>query len=515
MTGLEDIIPAITGYGGWWRLLIGAGVAVAVFVLGRLVLTVVFRLLRVRKVAITTTLFLVVAAVRVFLAVMEVDPAHKGVSLVNGLVFVFGVYLFLRILEDVFIGRRIRTDEKFEFPIIIRDVIRLVLLVLIVLFALKAFLGFEPTALIATSTVVAAVIGFAMQEVLSNLIAGVALQIGKPFDVGHWVELAGQEGVVVEVSWRSTTIRTFENNYVTLPNSNIAKSEIFNFSVPTKLVQRTLKIGVNYGTPPNKVKSVLLNAAREAEGVREKPAPTCRLIDYGDFAITYRLRFWIGDYKDYRVIEDNVMTNVWYNFKRAGIQIPFPIRTVEMTEVNREAEAEKEVAERRDRALTVFEGIDIFKPLSKKMLESLAGAAEIRVYGTGEIILRQGDAGDELFIVESGQVGMTVRKDSRVTFSKDRGAGYLFGEMSLLTGEPRTATVKALEDTETVVIGKDAFDEIIKADPTVVEKLSEVIERRRKQVAEGKPIDEEVLPEQLEEDDETVLDKIKGFFNLG
>jgi small-conductance mechanosensitive channel/CRP-like cAMP-binding protein len=514
MTGIEGIIDAVTGYDGWWRLLIGAGVALAIFVLGRLLLSLVFRLFRVQKVAITTTLFLAAAAVRIFLAVMEVDSSHTGVSLVNGLVFVFGVYLFLRVLEDVFIGRRIRTDEKFEFPIIIRDVIRLVLLVLIVLFALKAFLGFEPTALIATSTVVAAVIGFAMQEVLSNLIAGVALQIGKPFDVGHWVELAGQEGVVVEVSWRSTTIRTFENNYVTLPNSNIAKSEIFNFSVPTKLVQRTLSVGVNYRTPPNKVKSVLLHAAREAEGVREKPAPTCRLADYGDFAITYRLRFWIGDYKDYRVIEDNVMTNVWYNFKREGIQIPFPIRTVEMTEVDREAEAEKEAAERRARALAVFKGIDIFSPLSKKALESLAGAAEIRVYGTGEIILRQGDAGDELFIVESGQVGMTVRKDGRVTFSKDRGGGYLFGEMSLLTGEPRTATIKALEDTETVVIGKDAFDAIIKADPTVVEKLSEVIERRRKQLIEGKPADEDVPPEKAE-DEETVLDRIKGFFNLG
>jgi small-conductance mechanosensitive channel len=515
MTGLEGIIDAVTGYDGWWRLLIGAGVALAVFVLGRLLLLLVFRLFRVQKIAITTTLFLAAAAVRIFLAVMEVDPGHTGVSVVNGLVFVFGVFLLLRVLEDVFIGRRVRTDEKFEFPVIIRDVVRLVLLVLIVLFALKAFLGFEPTALIATSTVVAAVIGFAMQEVLSNLIAGVALQIGKPFDVGHWVELAGQEGVVVEVNWRSTTIRTFENNYVTLPNSNIAKSEIFNFSAPTKLVQRSMIVGVDYRTPPNKVKSVLLNAACEAEGVREKPPPTCRLQDYGDFAITYRLRFWIGDYKDYRVIEDDVKTNVWYNFKRAGIHIPFPIRTVEMTAVDREAEAAKETAERRARVLAVFKDVDILSPLSKKELNSLADAATIRVYGSGETILRQGDTGEELFIIETGEVRTTVLKNGRIIFSKDRGPGYLFGEMALLTGEPRTATIKAVVDTETVVIGKKPFEEIIKADPSVCEKLSDVIERRRKMVAEGGEVEDGVPAPEASNEEGNVLDKIKHFFNLG
>ena len=515
MAGIENIIGAITGYAGWLRPLIAVGGAAAVFVVGRLLFALLYRLLRVRKVTITTTLFLFFAAVRVFIALMKADPTHLGVNIINGLVFIFGVFLLVRVLEDVFIGRRVRTDDKFEFPVIIRDVVRLVLLVLVVLFALKAFLGFEPTALIATSTVAAAVIGFAMQEVLGNIIAGVALQIGKPFDVGHWVELAGQKGVVVEVNWRSTTIKTFENNYITIPNSTIAKSEIFNFSVPTKLIQRTLKIGVNYHTPPNKVKEVLLRAAREGEGVRAKPGPSCRLIDYGDFAITYRLRFWISDYKDYREIEDNVMTNVWYNFKREGIQIPFPIRTVEMTKVDRAAEAEKETAERRATALAVFEGVDIFSPLNKKELESLAAAAEIRVYGAGETILRQGDPGEELFVVESGRLKMTIQDGGRVIFSKDRGPGYLFGEMALLTGEPRTATIKALVDTETIVIGKKAFEEIVKRDPTVIDKLGNIIEKRRNAIAEGKEPEEPTpAAAETEEEDESVLDKIKDFFNL-
>lgn len=515
MTGIEDIVNAVVGYTGWLRLLIAAGSAAAVFVVGRLLFALLFKLLRVHKVTITTTLFLLFGAARVFIAVMKADPAHIAVNVINGLVFIFGVFLLIRVLEDVFIGRKVRTDDKFEFPVIIRDVVRLVLLVLVVLFALKAFLNFEPTALVATSTVVAAVIGFAMQEVLSNLIAGIALQIGKPFEVGHWVELAGQEGVVVEVNWRSTTIRTFENNYITIPNSNIAKSEIYNFSVPTKLVQRAMTVGVDYLTPPNKAKSVLLGAARAADGVREKPAPTCRLSDYGDFAITYRLRFWIGDYKDYRVIEDNVKTNVWYHFKRAGIQIPFPIRTVEMTEVDREAEAEKETAERRARAFAVLEGVDIFSPLNKKELESLAAAAEIRVYGVGETIIRQGDPGEELFIVETGRVKLTVEDGGRTVFSKERGPGYLFGEMALLTGEPRTATIKALVDTETVVIGKNAFEGIIKKDPTVVNKLVEIIEKRRIAVAEGaEPEEPTPAATEAEEDEESVLDKIKDFFNL-
>lgn len=514
MDVLRDIFGSFADYTGWVRLLVGAGAAAAVFVVGRVVLTVVFRLLRVGKITITTTLFLLAAALRVFLAAMEVDPTHVGVGLVNGIVFVFGSYLLLRVAEEIFIGRRIRRDEKFEFPFIIRDVIRLVLLVLLVLFALKAFLGFEPTALIATSTVVAAVVGFAMQEVLSNIIAGVALQIGKPFEVGHWVELAGQEGVVVQTNWRSTVIRTYDNNYVTLPNSNIAKAEIYNFSVPTKILARRLIININYHTPPNRVKEVLVRAARESEGVREKPEPRCRLVNYGDSAITYRLRFWISDYSEWREVEDRVMTNVWYKLKREGIQIPFPIRTVQMTTVDAEAAAEKEAAGRRARALTAFKSIDIFKPLKKKDLQSLANETDLRIYGAGETIIKQGDAGEEVFVVENGQVRIKVEKDGRTVFTKDRGPGYLFGEMSLLTGEPRSATVTSLEDTVVFAINKDAFNRIIKADPSVIEKMGAVIEERRRQVTEGKKDTEEIPAGDPEENAENFLDKVRNFFNL-
>jgi CRP-like cAMP-binding protein len=224
------------------------------------------------------------------------------------------------------------------------------------------------------------------------------------------------------------------------------------------------------------------------------------------------------------------MTNVWYHFKREGIQIPFPIRTVEMTEVDRVAEAEKEAAERRARALAeaekeaaerraralaVFEGVDIFSPLNKKELESLAAAAEIRVYGAGETIFRQGDPGEELFVVESGRLKITIQDDGRTIFSKDRGPGYLFGEMALLTGEPRTASIKALVDTETIVIGKKAFEEIVKRDPSVIDKLGNIIEKRRKAIAEGKEPEEPTpAAAETEEEEESVLDKIRDFFNL-
>jgi small-conductance mechanosensitive channel/CRP-like cAMP-binding protein len=498
-------------------ILSSLALAALVFVVGRVVFAVLRRVLKLEGLRVTVNIFLLLLAAAAFEHVFDYTWAPTVGRIMRGTIFVFGVYLAFRLLEHTFVGRIVTEKKRVEIPRIVRDIIRLAVLVLAVLFALKAFLGLEPTALIATSTVLSAVIGLAMQDVLSNIFAGISLQIGKPFGIGDWVTVYNQTGTVVSTSWRSTRIKTRDNHVIEIPNSSIAKTEIYNYSVPTPLQRRDVEVGVVYGLPPNDVKRVLIEAALAARGVLNQPEPDVLLTNYGDFAITYRLRYWLRDFADVPRTEDRIMTNIWYYFKRAGISIPFPIRDVTTRHVDEETEKRAE-EKRITKIRSHLDGVELLAGLSNTELNKLAAVAAERRYAAGEKIVRQGDPGDEFFIVISGKVRVTVRREKAPTV--DLGAfdpGFHFGEMSLLTGEPRRATVAAVEDADVLVINKGMFQEIIAAHPKVAEKLSKAIEKRRKEIERefAEAGDEEAAAAVEEEySREKVLKKIKDFFDV-
>jgi small-conductance mechanosensitive channel/CRP-like cAMP-binding protein len=500
-----------------WDVLSSLALAAAVFAAGRAVFAILRRVLKLEGLRITVNIFLLLLAAAAFEHVFDYEWTPAVGRIMRALIFIFGVYLAFRLLEHIFVRRVVDEKKRVEIPRIVRDIVRLAVIVLAVLFALKAFLGLEPTALIATSTVLSAVIGLAMQDVLANIFAGIALQIGKPFRVGDWVTAYDQTGTVVSTSWRATRIKTRDNHVVEIPNANIAKAEIFNYSVPTPLQRRHVEVGVVYGVPPNEVKAVLKEAALAAKGVLREPEPDILLTNYGDFAITYRLRYWLKNFADVPRTEDRIMTNIWYYFKRAGITIPFPIRDVTLRHVDEKAEA-RAAEERLARVNTYLGEVGLLTALSKAERNKLAAGVAERRYAAGERVVRQGDRGSEFFIVVSGKVRVTVRReDGRAAEIGTFGPGFFFGEMALLTGEPRRATVTATEDTDVVVIGKDEFREIIAAHPKIAVKLSAAVEKRRadveKEFAEAGDADAAAAVEE-EYSRENVLKKIKAFFDI-
>jgi CRP-like cAMP-binding protein len=325
------------------------------------------------------------------------------------------------------------------------------------------------------------------------------------------VQIAGQEGVVTQVQWRSTVLRTTKNHCVTVPNSSVAKAEILNFSAPTKLEVRSLDIGIDFQTQPNTVKKIVLQAILATEGVKHEPAPECRLINFSQYTVTYRLWFWIDDFQNYGPIEERVMTNLWYYFKREGIVIPYPIQTLRMDTISRQQMLEdKNTKEIQAKALEALAGVDILKSLSRDELGYLAERVRTVMFGRGEVIVHQGDEGSEFYIIVNGRVQIIVEKDERVIFTADKEAGYFFGEMSLLTGQPRMATIRALADTEVIAIDKNAFDGVLRANPSIIDKLSETIEKRMQQVSAS----EDAINANKEEGN-TLLVRIKRFFGIG
>jgi len=414
-------------------------------------------------------------------------------------------------LVDLVLTRR----REAPFPTIIRDIL-VVIVYLVALFVVLGNQGLDLTAILASAGFVGLFVGLAMQDTLGNLVSGLAMQVEKPFDVGDWVKFSDQEGRVVEINWRSVTIETFWADIVVIPNTVITKAPIINYSRPARNHRRKLNVGLPYGAPPEKAKRVILEVLRRVPGVAMEPRPRILLKEYGDFSIRYKILFFINDFDEREFIEDEVMNRIWYALKRAGIRIPFPISDVYLRKVKEEEASEDERAEGRE-VRSMLERVSFFRPLSEEHLEYLAAAGRREFCPAEETVVRQGDPGHSFYVILDGIVSVDVKgPDEDETRVARLSRGDYFGEMSLMTGERRSATVRTLRDTEFLVIDKTVFKKIIEDHPEVVGRISELIVARRLQIAEEEARSAKRAAhdgDRAAQEQRTLMYRIKRFFS--
>lgn len=351
-----------------------------------------------------------------------------------------------------------------RFPTIVQDFI------IIGLVVLAATLISDR--LIATSAVSAVVVGFALQDTLGNAFAGLALQSEKPFHVGHWIRVGEFEGRVAEITWRATKLRTKSGNFVVLPNNIVSKEAITNYSEPAAPTRIDVEVGATYLAQPNHVKAVIAEALANCPRVLAAPASDVLLVSFDNSAVTYRARFWIEDYDRDEAARDQVRTAIYYAFQRHGIEIPWPIQV----EYSREWVEPDEPARKRERE-RLLARIDLFATLDDEHRHEVAAGTVMRVFGDGEAIVRQGTPGQSMFAICSGRAAVTLEPDKRQVATIESG-GY-FGEMSLLTGEPRTATVTAVGDTTVLEIDAEVFRKLGAEHPREIEKIAMAAAVRR------------------------------------
>jgi CRP-like cAMP-binding protein len=194
-------------------------------------------------------------------------------------------------------------------------------------------------------------------------------------------------------------------------------------------------------------------------------------------AITYRVRFWIEDYERDEAARDQVRTAIYYAFARHGIEIPWPIQVQ-----YERASTEPDAAARGQERAGLLAGVDLFATLSEDLKCEVAAATVSKMYGDGEAIVRQGDPGHSMFVVGSGRALVVIEPDGREVATIERG-GY-FGEMSLLTGEPRTATVLAKGDTFVIEVDAQLFRALGATSPQAVEQVALAAATRRAELDE-------------------------------
>lgn len=446
------------------------------------------------------------------LPMLDMDQTTAWKVVVAAVLLLSGLVAFA-VVDALVFQRPWRPVAGPLMPKLALDVLRLGLLIGLGLVVATRIYGANFSTVLVSSTVLSAVVGLALQDVLKNVFAGLSIDFERPFARGDWLMMDGVPAQVIDLSWRSTRLRTNEGVEIYEPNATMSSLKVVNLGNGTRPVAFNFFVGLPYETPPARVRRVLLAAAESAPDACTQPAPEAFLKSYGDSAINYQLRVWTRAVARLSRFTDGVYSRIWYELKREGIEVPFPIRTVLLHPASEEAA--KRATVELDRAMARLGALDLFDELRPETLRDLAASAHREQFDAGQVLMREGDAGSSLFVVESGHVRVSKGDSAaagRVELAR-LGPGDVLGEMSLLTGEPRSATVTADEGAEVLVLSKQAVAPVLAADPTVAEYLSRALAARR---AETAATLESHRGQTRRTSDEaaTLLGKIREFFRL-
>jgi small-conductance mechanosensitive channel len=406
-------------------------------------------------------------------------------------------------------------EKKRQTPIphFLREVVGGIIFLIVLLFILSYGYHAETQlkGLLAGSGVIAIILGFAGQNLFAGIIGGISIQINRPYKVGDWLKVGETYGEVREINWRSTRLCTNDDIYLDIPNNEMVSHQIVNLHYPTEVHAMRIRVGVEYKNPPNRVKDALRRAAQSANNVLANPPVKVFLVDFADFSMIYEIKFYMGNHARINETNDSVRTNVWYELKRQGITIPFPIRTLHV-----ERRAALPVKEEQAEALAILRGERLFECLSEEQLSHVVQEARLKLFGRGEQVIEEGAAGDSMFVMLRGAANVFVSKNGSKIQVATLGAGDCFGEMSLLTGEPRSATVRADGDCYVMEIGKPVMAEVLRDAPSYLDKLSELLAQRKMETDGilkelGHP-DEHAIKER--QYTATFLHRLRTFFQL-
>jgi len=252
----------------------------------------------------------------------------------------------------------------------------------------------------------------------------------------------------------------------------IAKEPVLNYSEPTIANRVSVEVGASYLTPPNDVKRAIQEAIANSSLAMPLPEPQVVIKAFGGSSIDYLALFWIADYGRAREAQDQVRTNLWYTFRRRNIEIPWPIQ-IQYERQEAPVRGDADVV----RAGELLGSVDLFAGLTPESRQALAAASQEHIFAAGEAIVRQDAPGDSMFVVLDGSVRVTIEPSGQEVAVTP--AGGFFGEMSMLTGAPRTATVRAVDDVRVLEIGAAAFTQLAKAEPRLLDHVTTVISSRQ------------------------------------
>jgi small-conductance mechanosensitive channel/CRP-like cAMP-binding protein len=453
---------------------------------------------------ISVALLLVYAAFRLF----EPDLIRPSIGKYVLAVLLLGLSVgVVRAISYLIFDVIFKKRKGREAPALLRVLLSIVLYAIFLVLIYKVVLeehggGFE---LIATSTVVSVVIGLALQDTLGNFFAGLSLHIEQPFHILDAIRIGDTLGRVESVTWRTTTIRTNNNTTIIFPNSRVARDplEVYRFN---NLNRRVLRLPAPYRIAPQRVIALIRETVASIPNVSSEKTPVVRIGDFGDSSIIYEVLYWTKDYMWVHDIDAQIRQHLWYIYRRSEIDIPFPVRHVLLEQQEQAARPQEADYDK------LIESVEIFAPLSAEEKDVVARSVIRSVYAPGELILRRGDPGGSMFVISRGNVEIRLpSRDGNIQQVAELKPGDYFGEMALLTGEPRNADVLAADEVETLEIRKGVLQQLLDDNAALAEALSRTITERQMRLDEYART---VPEEERRVKQTTILRRIQRFFSL-
>jgi small-conductance mechanosensitive channel/CRP-like cAMP-binding protein len=432
-------------------------------------------------------------------AVAAALPVLAGTGFWLGLAWAAARLFDLLLLRAALAARR-----SAPYPRLLSDMVRAALFAAAAAAILMLVFGQPAIGLLTTSGVVVAVIGFALRNVIGDVFSGIALGVDAPYRIGDWIETAeGCAGRVTEVSWRGTRLMTRDGVALTVPNGLIAAHRLVNFSAEGRY-RVTLRLPLDPTLPTERAKRILLAAALDAERQFPGLAPDVLLQEFADGAAVYLLRFRVPDYGREAACRDAVASAALRALQHAGLSPARPARALLLERRAVAAGAGRAALLRR---IAHFAG---FPPEEREALEAMM---QERLVPRGATIVRQGEAGDSLFLLAEGALEVRAVQDGAELPPERMAPGEVFGEMSLLTGQPRSATITAVTEAVIYEIRREHLDPILRRRPELAESLAAIMASRRARNARRAERPEAPTPAE-EPEREDLLGRLRSFFRL-
>ena len=407
-------------------------------------------------------------------------------------------------------------------PRLLKDVVTIFLYIV----AVTGIVGFvfekSVTAFWTTSGVVGLIIGFALRNMILDVFTGLAINIDRPYKIGDWIMVHGSKpvtGRVIEINWRTTRLHTEDDSLVVVPNSVLGISVVTNYWGTGPSSRFETEFCLDYSIPTERACRVLLAGAKAAvgqKGILEHPEPRVLVSGTNELGIIYKVRYWTkpwGDGVTRGGCRSHINRSILAHLQQAGITPAYPKQDVYYAEM---PTRHLDVTSVED--LTQLLGqTALFKDLDADELRELASGMRQRRFNKGDRLIEQGAAGDSMFILSEGLLHAYIRVSNNGTEHEVKVGqivpGEFFGEMSLLTGEPRSATIVAATDVVAQEITKENMSRLLRKYPEVAETISHVVAERRVMNSEKTVL---ATPEERLEETESlaqqIMSKMKAFF---
>ncbi len=474
-------------------------------VIGRALLPPADRV-RVRIALAALTFFFLAVPLAAFLKAVGLEGAHSGLRLAAvialswGIIGVFGLVFF-----DL-LGRR------FGVPKIYRD-ITITAVSIVTLVVVLSNSGVNFLSIITTSAVLTAVIGLALQDTLGNLMSGIAMQLEAPFSIGDWIRVDDRAiGRVLEIRWRSTLIQTKNDDLVVIPNAILTKGVVSIFSKDELQNRRWVYFNVHLRHSPNLVEKVVKDALTGTPNVSTLKPPDCITWHYHESWLEYAVRYRLVDFLPDDPTDSEVRKRIWYALHRNNIEMPYPGYNLFLTPLD-DARAQLKSDKELKRRVTAIENVSFFAPLSLAERQLAADGLVHRVYGAGEVMIRAGAEAHDLYLVVEGEASVKIDIDGLEKEVATLHSGEFFGEMSLMTGAPRSATVVARTDVDCYVLNRAIFKQLLDKNPSLLGQVGQLFtEREVKLKMDRDGLSAAAARQHVEHQD--LVGRIKSFFGI-